>query len=42
MMEHAFTISAPKTLAGVVDRDVEQRSWNDARFHQRRAARQIL
>ena len=26
MMEHAFTISAPKTLAGVVDRDVEQRS----------------
>jgi len=31
-----------KSWADVVDRDVEQGSRNDARYHQRRAARQIL
>ena len=31
-----------KSRADIVDRDVEQRSRNDARYHQRRAARHIF
>src|SRR6266566_2891416 len=41
--EPALTRSARrKSWPDLVDRDVEQRSGDDARYHQRRAARQIL
>jgi hypothetical protein len=41
-IELALTIRAPKSWPDVVDRYVEQRSRNEARCHERPAARQIL